>query len=105
MIICVTHLLPERSGGRGQDRAVSAVSVSIRPLGPYIPYSKVDVSSRADDLCPQRSCFSPLTLASSQVSSPTAHPLLQTDQLCLLSPQAQTKPQSPRKEEIKYALV
>lgn len=103
--ICVTPLMPERSGGRGQHHAVSAVAASICLLGYNLPYSKVDACSRAGDSCPQSSCFSPLTSAFSQVSPPTAHPLLQADEICLLSPQAHTKPQSPKKEETEYALV
>lgn len=56
-------------GGRGQHCAIPAVSVSICPLGHNLLYSKVDTSSRAEDLHPQSSCFSPLASAFSQPSS------------------------------------
>ena len=38
--ICVTPLLLDRSGGRGQDHDVSAVSGSSHPLKQNSPYSE-----------------------------------------------------------------
>lgn len=75
-----------------------AVSVSVCPLGHDLSYSKVDASSRADNLCSQRSCFPPLTSPFSQVSASIAHPLLQTDQISLLSLRLM---QSPKVQENK----
>lgn len=62
--ICVTPLLPQGSGGRGQDCAVSAVLVSICPYlpGHNLLYSKVDASGRADDVCHQSSCSTDIHL-------------------------------------------
>lgn len=65
-MVCVASLLPEDSGERGQHCAIPAVSVSICPLRHNLLYSKVDTSSRAEDLHPQSSCSSPLTSAFSQ---------------------------------------